>query len=42
MTLTDLGLTDEITSYIKNNNLSDFAIGRVTQEHKGEIYRLDR
>lgn len=34
MTLTDLGLTDEITSYIKNNNLSDFAIGRVTQEHR--------
>jgi ribosome biogenesis GTPase len=34
MTLTDLGLTDEITSYIKANNLSDFAIGRVTQEHK--------
>lgn len=34
MTLTDLGLTYEITSYIKNNNLSDFAIGRVTQEHR--------
>jgi ribosome biogenesis GTPase / thiamine phosphate phosphatase len=34
MTLTDLGLTDEITSYIKKNNLSDFAIGRVTQEHR--------
>ncbi|MCE5347691.1 MAG: ribosome small subunit-dependent GTPase A [Bacteroidales bacterium] len=34
MTLTDLGLTDEITSYIKNNNLSDFALGRVTQEHR--------
>jgi ribosome biogenesis GTPase len=34
MTLTDLGLTDEITSYIKDNNLSDFAIGRVTQEHR--------
>ena len=34
MTLTDLGLTDEITSYIKNNNLSDFTIGRVTQEHR--------
>lgn len=34
MTLTDLGLTDEITSYIKNNNLSDFTLGRVTQEHR--------
>jgi ribosome biogenesis GTPase len=34
MTLTDLGLTDEITTYVKNNNLSDFAIGRVTQEHR--------
>ena len=34
MTLTDLGLTDEITSYIKNNKLSDFSIGRVTQEHR--------
>jgi len=34
MTLTDLGLTDEITSYIINNHLSDFAIGRVTQEHR--------
>ena len=34
MTLTDLGLTEEITTCIKNNNLSDFAIGRVTQEHR--------
>jgi ribosome biogenesis GTPase len=34
MTLTDLGLTDEITTYVKNNNLSDFVIGRVTQEHR--------
>ena len=34
MTLTDLGLSDGITTYIKNNNLSDFALGRVTQEHK--------
>jgi len=34
MTLTDLGLTDEITTYIKNNNLSDFVLGRVTQEHR--------
>jgi ribosome biogenesis GTPase len=34
MTLTDIGLTDEITSYIENNNLSGFALGRVTQEHR--------
>jgi ribosome biogenesis GTPase / thiamine phosphate phosphatase len=34
MTLADLGLTDELTTYVKNNNLSDFAIGRVTQEHR--------
>lgn len=34
MTLTDLGLTNEITTYIKDNRLSDFAIGRVTQEHR--------
>jgi ribosome biogenesis GTPase / thiamine phosphate phosphatase len=34
MTLTDLGLTDEITNYIQTNKLSDSAIGRVTQEHR--------
>jgi ribosome biogenesis GTPase / thiamine phosphate phosphatase len=34
MTLTDLGSTDEITTYIKKHNLSNFAIGRVTQEHR--------
>ena len=34
MTLTDLGLTDEIAAYIKNNNLSGFTVGRVTQEHR--------
>ena len=34
MTLRDLGLTDEITSYIRNNNLSDFSVGRITQEHR--------
>jgi ribosome biogenesis GTPase / thiamine phosphate phosphatase len=34
MTLTDLGLTKEVTNYIENNNLSDFAVGRVTQEHR--------
>ena len=31
MTLTDLGLTDEITDYLKNNNLSGFEIGRVNR-----------
>lgn len=34
MTLNDLGLTDEITTYIQNNKLSDSVIGRVTQEHR--------
>jgi len=34
MTLTDLGLTSEITDYIKDNLLSDFSLGRVTQEHR--------
>ncbi len=34
MTLKDLGLTSEITSYLKNCNLSNFALGRVTQEHR--------
>ena len=34
MTLRDLGLTDEITNYIGNNNLSGFTVGRVTQEHR--------
>lgn len=34
MTLIDLGLTDEITAFVKNNNLSDFALGRITQEHR--------
>jgi ribosome biogenesis GTPase / thiamine phosphate phosphatase len=34
MTLIDLGITDEITDWVKNNNLSGFAIGRVTREHR--------
>ena len=34
MTLFDLGLTNEITLYIKANNLSEFIVGRVTQEHR--------
>jgi len=34
MTLTDLGITDEITAWIENNNPSGFIVGRVTQEHR--------
>jgi ribosome biogenesis GTPase len=34
MTLTELGLTNEINTYLKVNNLTDFAIGRVTKEHR--------
>jgi hypothetical protein len=34
MTLKDLGLTNEISDYVKDNNLTDFALGRVTQEHR--------
>jgi ribosome biogenesis GTPase len=34
MTLTDLGLTDKLTAYLKENDLPDFAVGRVTQEHR--------
>ena len=34
MTLTDLGLTDEIAAYLEKNDLSSFVIGRVTQEHR--------
>jgi len=34
MTLTDLGLTNEIIAFQTADNLSDFAIGRVTQEHR--------
>jgi len=34
MTLSDLGLTNEMITYLKDNNLSDFAAGRVTQEHR--------
>ncbi|HEY5469590.1 MAG TPA: hypothetical protein VIK07_03640, partial [Bacteroidales bacterium] len=42
MTLTDLGLTDEIIAYINNNNLSGFALGRVTQEHRERLTRYLR
>ena len=34
MTLADLGYTDEIAAYLKNNDLSGFSFGRVTQEHR--------
>jgi ribosome biogenesis GTPase len=34
MTLTDLGFTHDITTYRRDNNFSDFSIGRVTQEHR--------
>jgi ribosome biogenesis GTPase len=34
MNLTDLGFTETLSEYIKENNLSDFSAGRVTQEHR--------
>ena len=34
MNLHDLGMTNEITDYLKDNKLTDFSIGRVTQEHR--------
>jgi len=34
MDLFDLGLSDELIDYQKTNGLSDFSLGRVTQEHK--------
>jgi len=34
MNLLDLGLNKELTVYLKDNQLSDFSIGRVTQEHR--------
>ncbi|MBP1665259.1 MAG: rsgA, partial [Bacteroidetes bacterium] len=34
MNLRDLGLSDELIAYLKDNNLSEFAVGRVTQEHR--------
>lgn len=34
MNLADLGFNSELTTYIKDNNLSQFSIGRVTKEHK--------
>ncbi len=34
MNLTDLGFSNELYNYLKEKELSDFNIGRVTQEHK--------
>jgi ribosome biogenesis GTPase len=34
MNLLDLGLNNEITAYLRDNKLTDFTIGRVTQEHR--------
>jgi len=34
MNLTDLGLTKELSEYIKEQDLSGFTVGRVTQEHR--------
>ena len=30
----DLGFTKELTAFIRDNNLTDFSVGRVTQEHR--------
>lgn len=34
MDLTDLGLTEEISAFVKDRNLPGFTIGRITQEHR--------
>jgi len=34
MNLPDLGLNNEFTAYLEENKLTDFALGRVTQEHR--------
>ena len=34
MTLTDLGYNTEMESFIRENKLSEFTVGRVTQEHR--------
>jgi ribosome biogenesis GTPase len=34
MTLTDLGFNNDLATFLRDNNLHDFAIGRVTQEHR--------
>jgi ribosome biogenesis GTPase len=34
MTITDLGYTNDIETFLRDNNLLDFSTGRVTQEHR--------
>ena len=34
MNLLDLGFTNELSAYVTDNELSNFSIGRVTQEHR--------
>ena len=34
MTLTDLGFNQVLESFVRDNNLSDYTTGRVTQEHR--------
>lgn len=34
MNLFDLGFTNELSEFITDNNLSNFSIGRITQEHR--------
>ena len=34
MNITDIGFTDDLAAYMKENHLSDFSAGRVTQEHR--------
>jgi len=34
MNLLDLGLNNDLTAYLRDNQLSNFSIGRVTQEHR--------
>jgi ribosome biogenesis GTPase len=41
MKLSDLGLTEEISEQIKELDLSEFTIGRVTQEHRERYIVFD-
>lgn len=34
MNINDLGFTPDLSAYLEENNLSDFSVGRVTQEHR--------
>ena len=34
MNITDLGFTADLAAYLEENHLSDFSVGRVTQEHR--------